>query len=757
MKNGCVDFMDARFQPIATPQQTPVQPDGDRDGRAELNLCPVLFSGYRELTGLRYDFPLVLVDGDGGGAYVKSLSSIVNGILREIAPAGMAGERLRKHMLRLEKEVRTLVSGGAAGSLSDIWTVAEANLLAGVDDAGRENLRETFALARGVPGCDGAVIDCDEETAIRLVTRAWTTVEQEKTRKFRAVIDRLVFRLSDILKADFMKSDEARDPELLRRSMGTAFEAEFDFQEMSRVLSSAATANPLPENRRERIRAVLSVLRSQRFFAPPGARAAGAGTKGVHSFAFARCAKALKAFQDRLPEMARLMKAVSIAELEIENRYREAKHDRYFESFDENSLRLEDLASFPSYLVHLRGRKPGAAEQDCLFRILSSDLPIKVLHQTDDILDDLSAAAVQFSSGGRTALIAGMAVGLNSAYVLQSGTANLYGLRDRIVAGLAFHGPALFNVYTGSTTNVPGLPAYIVSAAATDSRAFPILIYDPAAGPDWASRFRVDDNPQPHAAWPVLRLGFEDDELQTVASDIAFTFVDFAACDDRMARYLTRVPRAAWHDGMVPIGEYLELDAGARSGKAPYILMIDEHDRLHRVVVDGKLIDAARHFGDRWRSLQELGGIDNSHAAKLLARERELWEAEKRQLQDAAADLPPPADRAPPSDTVPEQAAPAPAEAAPEIEEEVPEGPVEDPFIDTPRCTTCNECTDLNNRMFAYNDNMQAYIADPDAGSFKEMVEAAELCQVCIIHPGQPRNPDEADLAELIERAEPFN
>ena len=45
--------------------------------------------------------------------------------------------------------------------------------------------------------------------------------------------------------------------------------------------------------------------------------------------------------------------------------------------------------------------------------------------------------------------------------------------------------------------------------------------------------------------------------------------------------------------------------------------------------------------------------------------------------------------------------------------------------------------------MFAYNDNKQAYIANPDAGTYAQLVEAAESCQVSIIHPGKPRNPDE--------------
>jgi hypothetical protein len=59
--------------------------------------------------------------------------------------------------------------------------------------------------------------------------------------------------------------------------------------------------------------------------------------------------------------------------------------------------------------------------------------------------------------------------------------------------------------------------------------------------------------------------------------------------------------------------------------------------------------------------------------------------------------------------------------------------------------------------MFVYDENKQAYIADPDAGTYRQMVEAAESCQVSIIHPGKPRNPQEPNLDELIERAESFN
>jgi pyruvate-ferredoxin/flavodoxin oxidoreductase len=91
---------------------------------------------------------------------------------------------------------------------------------------------------------------------------------------------------------------------------------------------------------------------------------------------------------------------------------------------------------------------------------------------------------------------------------------------------------------------------------------------------------------------------------------------------------------------------------------------------------------------------------------------------------------------------------------APEVEEE--ELAVE-PYIDSARCTTCDECTKLNKRMFAYNDKKQAYIKDPKAGTFKELVQGAERCPVRIIHPGQPLNKKEKDLAKWMKRAEPFN
>jgi len=80
-----------------------------------------------------------------------------------------------------------------------------------------------------------------------------------------------------------------------------------------------------------------------------------------------------------------------------------------------------------------------------------------------------------------------------------------------------------------------------------------------------------------------------------------------------------------------------------------------------------------------------------------------------------------------------------------------------EPYIETARCTSCDECININKKMFAYNDNKQAYIKDSKAGTFAEIVQAAEKCTAEIIHPGTPLNPKEKNLEKWIERAKPFN
>jgi ferredoxin len=173
---------------------------------------------------------------------------------------------------------------------------------------------------------------------------------------------------------------------------------------------------------------------------------------------------------------------------------------------------------------------------------------------------------------------------------------------------------------------------------------------------------------------------------------------------------------------------------------------------LHRVLVDIRLMQANRRCLQLWHRLQEHAGIHDSHAERLLAREKAAWEARRREEIDSLQKAAPARSGTPVPPAAPGETA-APAVAA----TEEPARASDDPWIETARCPSCNECQAINPQMFVYNENKQAYIKDPDAGTFRQLVEAAESCQVAIIHPGKPRNPDEPGLEELMERAAAFN
>ncbi|MDE3217549.1 MAG: ferredoxin, partial [Gemmatimonadota bacterium] len=78
-------------------------------------------------------------------------------------------------------------------------------------------------------------------------------------------------------------------------------------------------------------------------------------------------------------------------------------------------------------------------------------------------------------------------------------------------------------------------------------------------------------------------------------------------------------------------------------------------------------------------------------------------------------------------------------------------------YIDSARCTSCNECINLNKKMFAYNADKQAFVKDAGAGTYQQLVIAAERCPVSIIHPGSPLNPKEKDLEKWVKRGAKFN
>jgi hypothetical protein len=719
---------------------------GEGDALARSDLQPALLAGYRDLTALRYDFPLVLIGKGGDGQSVQSLSALVDGALKEVAANG-DGERVHKHAGRLEREIRKLIAEGTTGTLFKLCDLATARIGSKND----EQLQKSLSRLRAALKRDGEVIDCDHAMPFKLFQHAWRALQDQKAQKFRAEINRLIMKLSDILSAEFGHSKEGMSAERLQASIGAAHRDAFDFAAMSRMLTAATVNAPMPESRRQRLRGLLTTLRTQRFFPPATENDKWIGVAEPYSFQFETCADAVAAYREHMPKMTELAKAMAVAKLETDGEYNEARHDAFFAEFGDNGLDADDIAAFPDYLICLRAADFRAAEQDLILRAFVGGMPAKLVVQTDDLLEQSPIRDDFLVAGLRSCQLASSAIGFGAAYVLQSSSATLCQMREQVRRGLAYRGPALFSVFSGA--NASGLPPYLAAAAAAEARAFPAFTYDPSAGADWASRFSLGANNQADLDWPSQRLDYEDADSQTVSQTVAFTLIDFAATDPRCAKYFAKVPRAKWTADLVPVSEFLTREPKDLTEKVPCLLMVDRDNRLQKVIVNDTLVREARRCVEAWRSLQELGGIHNSHALRLVDQEKKTW-AEQAKAAAAAA-----APQATAAVAAPATAPGAPAGAvvaAPAVAEAAPEKPSDDPFIETARCSSCNECTQINDKMFGYDANKQAFILNADAGTYRQLVEAAENCQLSIIHPGKPRNPNEPGLDELMKRAEPF-
>jgi hypothetical protein len=663
-------------------------------------MLPALFAPYRDLAALRHDYPLVLTPGAPAASLAELFAAVVTA-----APDDAAGERFRGHARRIETALCRVAASGGAATLAEAWDLAAARL-----DLTEPGLAEDLGRLRAALPRDGALADCDRALPARLVAHEWREQHRVHTEGLRAAIGTLAARLETILQADFATSAEALSPNRLRAGMGASYRDAFDFEAMSRVLVRARKPAGLDVSRRRRISLLLAVLRGQRF--APLADAVAT----PHEFVFTSCAAALKAWRERLPEAAELARAIGMARLEVLGEYDEERHDPIFAAFGATHVPGAEL---PDYLVTI-AESAIAAETPFILQAFGAGLPFKVLVQRDDLLDPGPAGTLALTVDG----LAMSAVGLAEVFVLQQGAAHLYGQRTLLRAALAHTGPALVHVHSGAGPGTTGLPAYLVSAAAVESRAFPGFVYNPAAGPNLASRFSLAGNPQPQADWALHPLAWEDAAHHRQDATVAFTAADFLACDARAAEHLAAVAPSAWSDRQVPLAEALEQPG--TDGEVPAILLADADGRLHRAVADEALLTVARRCLARWRALEELATAGKPNAA--------------------------PAEPAP----APAPAAPAPAPAEPQPEAETAERDPSVAYIETARCSSCNECIHLNDRMFGYDANKQASILDVKAGTYRQLVEAAENCQVSVIHPGKPWDQNEPGLAELIERAEPF-
>jgi pyruvate-ferredoxin/flavodoxin oxidoreductase len=404
-----------------------------------------------------------------------------------------------------------------------------------------------------------------------------------------------------------------------------------------------------------------------------------------------------------------------------------------------------------------------------------------------------------------------IAIAHRGVFVMQSSQATPSHLIQNVLKGLQARRPALFifNTPCPPEWGIADDGAPDAARLALESRAVPNIVFNPDEGTTFSECIDLEGNPSPLDTWTSYELSYVDEEGEEQKMSLPVTIADWAMGE---ARFRKHFKKAKDGDELIPFHEYLEMDKDEREDETAFIYTVDADRHLGKVTVSDEIAQLADERLAHWAQLKEMAGLDVSEnmrdsvtegmadelEAKLAALTAE-YEARitklttqyplliarrfaesllKGSANDTVAQLlekaeswdgpafeapadfsisAPTADVSVAAPAAAVAAAPATAVAAAPAADEDDDFMGNEPYIDTLRCTSCDDCLKINPKVFVYDDEQQAYIADAKAGTFKQLVMAAEACPAECIHPGDPLNPKEKGLDKLIKRAEPFN
>jgi pyruvate-ferredoxin/flavodoxin oxidoreductase len=496
---------------------------------------------------------------------------------------------------------------------------------------------------------------------------------------------------------------------------------------------------------------------------------------------------AMGIFEGHMAKMAEGFKTIRFAELLLKDKYDLEGQEEEYRYFDWNDFTDEEFHLCPP-VVAVGG---DGAMYDIGFQNLSRAMmagkPVKVLVVDTQVYSNTGGQACTSGFFGQISDMAQfgkaikgkeeirkeiglVAMAHRTTYYLQSTQAYSNHMIEGFVQGLMSRRPALFNLYT------PCQPEHGIgddmsnhqAKLAVESRTYPLFRYDPDLGTTAAECFDLDGNPAIDRDWPVTKINYVERGKEK-EMELPTTFVDFAVTETRFRKHFRKVPRDAWHEGMVLVSDYLELDEDDRDDKVPYVWALDAKRELSRLLVAEPMIKSAEDRRNFWVMLKDLAGVEEVEVTSDEQLESRIRQEVVQKITSGLVGLVSggqPLDFSAVLDTAEATAASAvasapaaegPAKAAPAAAAPEPSGEYMAPWIDTEECTACDECIIINPQIFAYNDDKKAVIVSAEAGPYRDLVKSAEKCTAAVIHPGLPRDQSAKDIGKWIKRGQKFN
>lgn len=650
-------------------------------------------------------------------------------------------------------------------------------------------------------GGDGACTGCGEKTALHLFTASITTMMQRRVKKHVEYLSDLIARLEQHIRMKLSQSVDIGDAGRIQSVLKSHSEGDLKLSELASQLDQSGAGEPIDQEWLEWATNLLQKLKTLKWNYEEGTTGRGRSNLGFsnatgcssvygstfpynpYPFPWANhlfqdaASISLGLFEGHMVKMADGFKAIRKAEAELEGKER-------FEKIEE-SLTYFDWNKFSDYEYELCPPAVAVGGDGAMFdigfqnlsRLLMAGRPIKVLILDTQVYSNTGGQACTSGYVGQVSDMAAygktwkgkaenrkemslIAAAHRTAYVHQANVANYSHMLEGFIDGLNARLPAVFNVYTVCQPEhgVADDATYSRSKYALESRAYPVLTFDPREGDSWEDCLNLEGNPSIDSDWPEYDLKYHDEDGNEQSMTVPLTFADFAVGEGRFRKHFRVAPRDTWNENMIPLAEFIELEEDEREDLYPYIWAVDGKNRLMRVLVSAELVRSTEERRDFWRTLKSLAGLADKVDPEEIANQVRAETAQKlaaglmsmlggeggsAELQQAMANMPASSG----GGATAGAAAPAAGGASADFEPA---------WIDRPLCTSCDECININSNIFAYDENKIAYVKDPKGGPFKDIVRAAEKCGGRCIHPGTPANPNEKDVEKWKKRAEKY-
>ncbi len=657
---------------------------------------------------------------------------------------------------------------------------------------------------------DGACMGCSEKTVIHLFTATVEALMQPRIKKHITYLKELIKRLEQYIELKLVAEINIDDTAIIntiltKMSADKMADTDITLSAIAAEVESAQDTHPIDPQWLKHVMHLLTSIKKLYWQYTKGLTGQGRAAMGIinatgctsvwgstypynpYPFPWANhlfqdsASMAMGVFEGHMAKMAEGFKAIRMAELELSGKYNHAEHDEFFNYFNWHQFNDDEfLLSPPVVAIGGDGAMYDIGFQN-LSRLMMSGKPIKVLVLDTQVYSNTGGQAC---TSGFTGQISDMApfgkvsagkqevrkeIGLiaishRTSYVMQSTIAHANHMIEGFIEGLLTKRPALFNCYSACQPEhgIADDKGYHQAKLAVESRAYPLFRYNPDKSHSIPDCFDLSGNPEQKNTWPSYALAYQEGNKEQTLH-LPMTFADFAMTETRFRKHFRTAPPDTWHENMIELASFLELESEEREGLFPFIWSIDKKHRLSRLLVDKMIVDACDDRQHFWTILKFMAGVKDTEApddnleakirediiAKMAAGFMQLAGGGEQGLADLLSNT---------ANASGMMASNQQQDGSTELSSAEPSSTTYmAPWIDSEQCTACGECININPDIFAYNDDKKVIIINPLGGPYQDLVKAAERCTAQIIHPGLPANRDEKDIDKWLRRAKKYN